>query len=89
MNKIVKILLAALFVCICILIFTTIYSHTLPKLVEEINNSIIGAIITAVITVILLNHQSSSEEVRERNVRVFEKKSERFSNFIDVIWDKW
>ncbi|MDO4625960.1 MAG: hypothetical protein Q4A81_01400 [Pasteurellaceae bacterium] len=58
---------------ISLFIFDTIYQGSLPKIVEEINNSSIGAILTAIVTVLLLSKQSSSEEIKERNVRVLRK----------------
>ncbi len=76
-------------ISISIFVFNAIYQGSIPKIVEEINNSSIGAILTAIITVLLLSQQSSSEEVKERNVRVFEEKSERFNTFINKLWDIW
>ncbi|MFT3990196.1 MAG: hypothetical protein QM680_02185 [Luteolibacter sp.] len=76
-------------ISISIFVFNSIYQGAIPKIVEEINNSSIGAILTAIITVLLLSQQSSSEEIKERNVRVFEEKSSRFNNFIDKLWEIW
>jgi len=49
----------------------------------------LGAVITGVITVVLLDGQSKAEEIKERNVKVFEKKSAIFSEYIDVVWEAW
>ena len=49
----------------------------------------LGAVITAVITVVLLAGQSTAEEVKERNVKVFEKKSQVFQEYIDMVWEMW
>ena len=76
-------------ISISIFIFNAIYQGAIPKIVEEINNSSIGAILTAIITVLLLSQQSSSEEVKERNVRVFEEKSSKFNSFIEKLWEIW
>lgn len=76
-------------ISISIFVFNAIYQGSVPKIVEEINNSSIGAILTAIITVLLLSQQSSSEEVKERNVSVFQKKSEKYEGFIDKIWTVW
>jgi hypothetical protein len=46
----------------------------------------LGAIVTAIITLILLNGQSTAEEVREKNVKVFEKKSLLFEKFISKLY---
>ena len=72
-----------LYICLCL---NAIYQNELPKIVEEINNSAIGAIFTAIVTVFLLQGQTASEEDKERNVKVFEKKSELFNNFIEELW---
>ena len=37
----------------------------------------------------LLQGQTRAQEVKERNVKVFEKKSAIFSEYIDAIWDAW
>ena len=36
-----------------------------------------------------MNGQSSAEEVKERNVKVFEKKTEIFQDYIDTVWEIW
>lgn len=51
--------------------------------------ALIGVVITAIITVFLLNGQTSAEETKERNVKVFEEKSARFNNFINKLWEIW
>jgi hypothetical protein len=76
-------------VSLSIFVFNMIYVGALPKIVEEINNGAIGAIMTAVVTVLLLSSQTSSEEVKERNVKVFEKKAEVFNGFIEELWKVW
>ena len=76
-------------ISVSIFVFNAIYQGSIPKIVEEINNSSIGAILTAIITVLLLSQQSSSEEVKERNVRVFEEKSNKFNSFIEKLWEIW
>lgn len=90
MTRKLYIALGILFtISISIFVFNAIYEGSIPKIVEEINNSSIGAILTAIITVLLLSQQSSSEEVKERNVRVFQEKSERFNTFINKLWEIW
>lgn len=90
MRKKLYIILGILFtISISIFVFNSIYQNAVPKIIEEINNSSIGAILTAIITVLLLSQQSSSEEVKERNVRVFEEKTMRFNIFINKLWDIW
>lgn len=72
-----------------LLIFKNIYALELPKFVEEMNNATLGALVTSIITVLLLQHQSLSDERREQNVKVYEMKSKSFQDFIHVLLDKW
>lgn len=85
-SGLLLILSLLLLLSLSILIFGLIYQNTLPKIVEELNNSSIGAILTAVITVFLLGQQTKSEELKERNVEVFKKKYEVFEEFIADLW---
>jgi hypothetical protein len=48
-----------------------------------------GAVITGVITLVLLRGQSEAQEIKERNVKIFEKKSELFQVFIGQVWEIW
>lgn len=64
--------------------------------IEEINSlasqfygALTGVAITAIITVFLLQGQTSNEEIKEQNVRVFEKKTVVFNDFIDRLWLIW
>lgn len=51
--------------------------------------ALIGVVITAIITVLLLQRQTSNEEAKEKNVRVFEEKTIRYNRFIDELWKIW
>lgn len=88
-SKLLIALAILLAISLSLFIFSIIYEGEMPKLVENINNSAIGAIFTAIITVFLLQGQTASEEDKERNVKVFEKKSELFNNFIEELWKVW
>ena len=88
-NKLLIALAIFLAISLSLFVFSIIYEGEMPKLVENINNSAIGAIFTAIITAFLLLGQSETEEDKERNVKVFEKKSELFNNFIEELWKVW
>ena len=88
-NKLLIALALFLAISLSLFVFSIIYEGEMPKLVENINNSAIGAIFTAIITVFLLLGQTETEEDKERNVKVFEKKSELFNNFIEELWKVW
>ncbi len=55
----------------------------------QVTGAFLGAIVTAFITMILLHGQSDAEEIKERNVKVFEKKVDNFIEFIELLWNKW
>lgn len=86
MRKKLFIGLGVLFlISLSLFIFNLVYENALPKIIEEINNSSIGAIMTAIVTVFLLSQQTTSEEVKERNVKVFEKKQEVYHTFLEEL----
>lgn len=51
--------------------------------------ALIGVVITAIITVFLLQGQTATEEMKEQNMKVFEKKTEIFSDFMNNLWEIW
>lgn len=89
-SKWTKALLLAL---LCLVVFCLVATISQIISVEELPINFIAAfleaVVTAVITVVLLSGQSAAEEVKERNVKVFEKKSAIFQNYIDTIWKIW
>ena len=86
MSKKLLILLGTLFtISLSLFVFNQIYQGVLPKLVENINNSAIGAILTAIVTVFLLQGQTASEENRDKNLKVFEKKQEIYHEFLEKL----
>jgi hypothetical protein len=89
-SKWVRISLAALLcvVAFC-LIATTMDIFSVDDLPVNFIAAFLEAVITAVITVVLLAGQSSAEEVKERNVSVFQKKSEIFQDYINKAWEIW
>jgi hypothetical protein len=89
-SKWLKILLLVLlcFAAFCIIaVFTRIY--TLGDLQINFFGALLGTVITALVTVLLLSGQSSAEEVKERNVAVFNDKSAIFKNYIGILWQTW
>lgn len=61
----------------------------LESLPSQFYGALVGTVITAIITILLLQGQTQTEENKERNVKVFEKKSEVFNNFIEQLWNVW
>jgi len=77
----------------CIIAFFVFAGATEAIAIPEIPASFLGAAagaaITAVVTLLLLKGQTDAQEVKERNVKVFEKKSSIFSEYIDAVWNTW
>lgn len=84
-SKLFIVLSTLLIISLSIFIFSLLYQNELPKIVEEINNSAIGAILTAIVTVFLLQGQTATEEERDKNLSVFEKKQEVYHNFLEKL----
>lgn len=61
----------------------------LENLPSQFYGALVGTVITAIITILLLQGQTQTEENKERNVKVFEKKSEVFNDFIEQLWEIW
>jgi hypothetical protein len=82
-----------LIVVLCIVVFcfiaTTSQIITIGELPANFIAVFLEAAVTAVITAVLLTGQSAAEEIKERNVKVFEKKSRIFQDYINIIWDIW
>jgi hypothetical protein len=86
-KQLIILLIISVLIFVLITVFTKLFK--LADLPLQTIGVLFGAVITAVITYVLLSGQSQAEEVKERNVRVFEEKSVRFNLFIDKLWDIW
>jgi len=88
--KINKSLIIAIFCLLSFCIMAVIFKvFSITALPVSFVGAAMGAVITGVVTVVLLDGQSKAEEIKERNVKVFEKKSTIFSEYIDIIWKTW
>lgn len=74
-------------ISLSLFVLDKVYEDALPKIIEEINNGAIGAILTAIVTVFLLQGQTATEEERDKNLTVFEKKQEVYHNFLEKLKD--
>jgi hypothetical protein len=68
---------------IAIAITTNLFSG--GDLPVQISGALLEAVVTALITYFLLSGQSNQEELRERNVKIFEKKQEIYHNFLEEL----
>ena len=58
----------------------------LDELPSKFMAAFLGAIITANITYLLLNSQSSAQELKQRNVKIFKKKSLLYEKYIEKLY---
>ena len=79
------------FVCLIVFCGIAVYSQVFAVTDLPLNfiGAFLGAVITAVITVVLLIGQSSAEEAKEKNVKVFQKKAKIFQKYIQNAWAIW
>ena len=91
--KLLKDVTSYIIAALCLVLFCSvpiIYSvFPLNVLPVTFIGAAMGAVITVVITHFLLKKQSDAQEVKECNVKIFEKKSQLFQNFIDQVWKIW
>jgi hypothetical protein len=87
LNKTVAIVV----VCLLVFCMVAVLSNALSlgELPASFIGAAMGAVITAVITGILLEGQSKADELKERNVKVFAKKSKIFQAYIKQAWEVW
>lgn len=78
-------LLLALSISITVLIINDINDKLIPKIVQDINSGVIGAILTTIITLILLSNQSESQDKINKNSVVYEEKLKIFNSFLDIL----
>ena len=58
-------LLLAISISLTILVINNINDQLIPKIIQDINSGVIGAILTTIITLILLSNQNESQESPE------------------------
>jgi gas vesicle protein len=85
--QILAVVVAILGIMVFCFATTDIKILSLDALPPSFIGALLGAVISGVITVVLLIGQSSAEEIKERNVKIFEKKSKIFQNYIEYLWE--
>ena len=55
------------------------------EIASQLFAAIAGAIIAAIMTMLLLNKQSESEELKDRNMAVFNQKQEVYHRFLEEL----
>jgi len=78
--------LIVIFCFLCIIAFCAVSIsgkiYTLDELPLNFMAALMGAMVTAVITLVLLNGQSTAEEVKKKNVAVYKTKSKLYAHYI-------
>jgi len=69
-------LLLLFFISLTIIVLDNLNSaiFEIPKVVQDINSGVIGAILTTIITLVLLSHQTESEESLQKRSVIYEEK---------------
>ena len=80
-------LLLAFSISLTVLILNDLNSPyiQIPKIVQDINSGVIGAILTTIITLILLSNQTESQENLTKSSVVYEEKLKIFNSFLETI----
>ena len=78
-------LLLVLSISLTIIVINNINDSVIPKIVQDINSGVIGAILTTIITLILLSNQTESQESLTKSSVVYEEKLKIFNSFLDTI----
>jgi len=68
-----------------IMVSVTFKIFLIEILPAQFIGALLGVVITVIITAFLLSGQSLSEEAKERNVKIFEKKQEVYHNFLEEL----
>jgi hypothetical protein len=78
-------LLLALSISLTILVINNINDQLIPKIIQDINSGVIGAILTTIITLILLSNQTESQENLTKTSVVYEEKLKIFNSFLETL----
>ena len=88
--KHMKIIIAGVICLVCIVAFCFVAItggiYELKELPLNFTSAFLGAMVTAILMFMLLTSQSTTEEIKERNVIVFRKKSVIYEDFIKRLY---
>lgn len=79
------IIIVALCVIVMLVIPVLMRLFSAKDLSYEIYCAVIGTILTAIITLVLLSGQTKSEEMKERNSKIFEEKLKIYKDFLEKL----
>jgi len=89
LQKFIVLIIAVLCLVIFCVVAVIFNVFSIEELPASFIGAILGAVVTGVITAVLLKGQSNAEEIKERNVKVFEQKSAIFQDYINQVWKAW
>lgn len=83
-KKLWHYLLLVLFISITIIVLDNLNSppFEIPKVVQDINSGVIGAILTTIITLVLLANQTENEEALQKKSVIYGEKLRIFNEFL-------
>lgn len=85
LKQVMLYLLIFLLISLTVLVIQELDSFQLPKVVQDINSGVIGAILTTIITLLLLANQSEIQENQTKNSVIYEEKLKMFNDFLQVL----
>jgi hypothetical protein len=85
-SAIISAIVAIVMFCVIAVIFNVMPVDSLPV---NFIGATLGALIGALITLVLLRGQTDIEEKKGKDIRILEKKTEVFQDFIKAVWQVW
>jgi hypothetical protein len=76
----------ALSISLTIIVINNVNDTAIPKIVQDINSGVIGAILTTIITLLLLSNQTESQENLTKSSVVYEEKLKIFNKFLETVF---
>lgn len=84
-KKYLLFLLLVLCISLTIIVINDNNDKLIPKIIQDINSGVIGAILTTIITLLLLSNQTESQENLTKSSVVYEEKLRIFNGFLENI----
>ncbi len=78
-------LMLLLSISLTIIVINDINENVIPKVIQDINSGVIGAILTTIILQIQLSNQTESQEKINKNSVVYEEKLKIFNSFLVIL----
>jgi len=85
-NAIIISIVAIIVLCVLSVVFGIMPADALPS---NYLGAALGSLIGALITLVLLRGQTDIEEKKGKDVKILEKKTEVFQDFIKEVWKVW